>query len=55
MIDFPVEKIIIAGPDVDLGLANLTFETAGMPVGMLLPCRSVREPAIRTVKIFDGP
>jgi hypothetical protein len=55
MIDFPVEKIIIAGPGVDLGLANLTLETAGMPVGMLLPCRGVGQPAIRTVEIFDGP
>ena len=55
MIDLPVEKIIIAGPGMDLGLANLTLETAEMSVGMLLPCRGVGQPAIRTVKKFDGP
>jgi hypothetical protein len=55
VIDFPVEKIVIAGPGVDLGLANLTLETAGMPVCVLLPGRSVGQPAIRTVKILDGP
>ena len=42
LIDFPIEKIIIAGPRVDLGPANLAAETARMLVWMPLPCRDVR-------------
>jgi hypothetical protein len=55
LIDFPIEKIIIARPRVDLDPANLTAETARMFVGMLLPCRGVRQPAIGTAKIFGRP
>jgi hypothetical protein len=55
LIDFPIEKIIIARPRVYLGPANLTAETARMFVGMLLPCRGVRQPAIGTAKIFGRP
>ena len=55
LIDFPIEKIVIAGPRVDFAPANLTAETAGMLVWMLLPCRGVREPAIGTAKIFGRP
>jgi hypothetical protein len=55
VVDFPIEEIVITGPGVHLGLANLTLETARMPVGMLLPCRGVGQPAIRTVEKFDGP
>ena len=55
MIDLPIEEIIIAGPGVDLGLANLTPEIAGMLVEMLLPGRAVGQPAIGTVEIFCGP
>jgi hypothetical protein len=55
VIDLPIEEIIIAGPDVDLGLANLTPEIAGMLVEMLLPGRAVGQPAIGTVEIFYGP
>jgi hypothetical protein len=55
LINFPIEKIIIARPHVDLGLANLTLETAKMLIWMLLPCRSVRQPAIGTGKIFGHP
>ena len=55
LIDFPIEKFIIAGPRVDLGRANLTLETAKMLIWMLLPCRSVRQPAIGTGKIFGHP
>jgi hypothetical protein len=55
LIDFPIEKIVVARPRVDLGLANLTLETAKMLIWMLLPCRSVRQPAIGTGKIFGHP
>jgi hypothetical protein len=55
LIDFPIEKIIIAGPRVDLGPANLAAETARMLVWMPLPCRDVRQPAIGTVKKFGRP
>ena len=54
LVDLPIEKIIIAGPRVDLAPANLAAETAGMPGWMLLPCRGVRQRAIRTAEIFDG-
>src|SRR5712671_8205893 len=55
LVDFPVEKIIIARPRVDLAPANLTAETARMLVWMLLPCRGVRQPAVGTAKIFGRP
>ena len=55
MIDFPIEKFIIAGPRVDLGRANLTAEAAGMLVWMLLPCRGVRQSAVGAVEIFGLP
>jgi len=55
LIDFPIEKIIIAGPRVDLGPANLAAETARMLVWMPLPCRDVRQPAIGTAKKFGRP
>src|SRR5882724_486502 len=55
LIDFPIEKIIIAGPRVDLGRANLAAETARMLAWMPLPCRDVRQPAIGAVKKFGRP
>jgi hypothetical protein len=55
LIDFPIEEIVVARPRVDLDPANLTAETAGMLVWMLLPCRGVGQPAIGTVKIFGRP
>jgi hypothetical protein len=55
LIDFPIEKIIIARPRMDLAPANLTSEISGLLVSMLLPCRGVRHPAIGTAKIFDRP
>ena len=55
LIDFPIEKFIIARPRVDLSPANLTAETARMLVWMLLPCRGVWEPAVGTAKIFGRP
>jgi hypothetical protein len=55
LVDFPIEKIIIAGPGVDFGPANLAAETAGMLVWMLLPGRDVRQPAIGTAEKFGGP
>ena len=42
LVDFPLEKIIIAGPRVDVGPANLAAETAGLLGEMPLPCRGVR-------------
>jgi hypothetical protein len=41
LVDFPPEEIIIAGPRMDLGPANLTAETAGLLGEMPLPCRGV--------------
>ena len=55
LIDFPIEKSVVARPRVDLDSANLTAETAGMLVWMLLPCRGVGQPAIWTAKIFGRP
>ena len=55
LIDFPIKKIIIARPCMDFGPANLAAETARMLVGMLLLCRSVRQPAIGTAKKFGRP
>src|SRR5205085_12012083 len=55
LVDFPTEKIVIARPRVDLARANLTAETAGMLVGVLLPCRDVRQPAAGAAKIFGRP
>ena len=55
LINFPIEKIIIAGPCMDLGPADLTVETARMLVWMLLSCRGVRQPAIGTAKKFGRP
>jgi hypothetical protein len=55
LIDFPIEKIIVARPRVDLAPANLTSEISGLLVCMLLSCRGVRHPAIGTAKIFDRP
>src|SRR5271169_1064651 len=55
LIDFPIEKIIIASPGVDLASANLTSEVSRLLVCMLFSGRGVRHPAIGTAKIFDGP
>jgi hypothetical protein len=55
LIDFPIEKIIIARPRVDLDPANLTTETARVLVWMLLPYRGVRQPAIGAGKMFGRP
>jgi hypothetical protein len=55
LIDFPIEKFIIARPRVDLHPANFAAETTGVLVRMLLPSRGVRQPAIGTAKIFGGP
>jgi hypothetical protein len=51
----PIEEIIKAGPCVDLGLANLAFETAGTPLRVLLFCRRVIEPAIGAGEMFGRP
>ena len=53
--DFPIEKLIIARPRVDLHSANLAAETTRVLVRMLLPSRGVTQPAIGTAKIFGGP
>lgn len=55
LVDFPIEKIIVAGPRVDLAPANLASEISRLLVCMLLPCRGVRHPAIGTAEIFDRP
>src|SRR5690242_9534295 len=55
LIDFPIEKIIVAGPSVNLDPANLTAETSRMLGWMLLPCRGVRQPAIGTAEVFGLP
>lgn len=55
LINFPIEKIIIARPRVDLAPANLTSEISRLLVCMLISCRGVRHPAIGTAKIFGRP
>jgi hypothetical protein len=55
LIGLPIEEIIKAGPCMDLGLADRTFETARMLVWMLLFCRSVIHPAIGAGEIFGRP
>ena len=55
LIDFPIEKVIIARPRVDLARANLTPEAAGILVWMLLHRCAVGQPAIGTAKIFGRP
>src|SRR5262249_28085134 len=37
----PIEVIVVAGPRVDAGIANTTFETPGTPVLKFLSCRLV--------------
>ena len=51
----PIEEIIVAGPCVDLGLANLTFETSRMRACVLLFCRGVIDPAIGAGEMLARP
>src|SRR5216684_8999521 len=55
LIDLPIEKVIKAGPGVDLGPANLTVETARMLVWMLFFCRRIIHPAVGAAEIFGRP
>ena len=55
LVDFPVEKIIVARPCVNFDAANLAAEAAGMLGWMLLPRRGVRQPAVGTAKKFGRP
>jgi hypothetical protein len=55
LVDFPIEKIIIARPRMDFRPANLAAETARMLVWMLLLCCGVRQPAIGAAKKFGRP
>jgi hypothetical protein len=55
LIDLPIEKVVIARPRVHPAPANVTAECAGMLVGMMLPCRGVRQPAVGAAKIFGRP
>jgi hypothetical protein len=55
LIDIPIEKIVIAGPCVNLAAADLAAEAAGMLVGVMLTCRGVRQSAIGASKIFGRP
>jgi len=41
LIDFPVEKVVLARPGVDLAPANLASKAAGMFVGVMLPRRGI--------------
>lgn len=53
--DFPIKKVVIARPRVDLAPANLTTETARVLELVMLPCGDVRKPAIGAAKIFSRP
>jgi hypothetical protein len=55
LIDFPVEKVVMARPRVDLAAAHFASEVAGMLVGVMLPRRRIGQSAIGTAKIFGGP
>jgi hypothetical protein len=55
LIDFPIEKVVIAGPGVNLDPTNLASKAAGMPGRMLLPGRGVGQTAIGAAEIFGGP
>jgi hypothetical protein len=55
LIDLPTEEIIRARPCMDLDIADLTVETAGMLVWMRFLCRNVSQPAIGAVEIFGRP
>src|SRR5579859_2462368 len=51
----PIEEVIKPGPGMDLGIADLAVETAGMLVRMLLPGRTIIHPAIGTGEFFSRP
>ena len=51
----PVEELMIAGPGVDLGIANPAFEIAGTPVLMFLAGGGVIHPAARAGEPFGRP
>lgn len=55
LIDFPIEKFVIAGPGVDFDPANLASEAPGMRGRMLLLRRSIGQPTIGTVKKLGRP
>jgi hypothetical protein len=54
-IDFPIEKLVVAGPRMNLASANLTAETTRMLVWVVLPYGGVRQSAIGAAKIFGRP
>ena len=51
----PVEVLVIAGPGVDLGVANPAFEAAGALMLVFLPCRGVIHSAARAGEYFGRP
>jgi hypothetical protein len=55
LVDLPIEKLVIAGPGMDLAPANLATEAAGMLVLVMFPRRGVRQPAMGAAKIFGCP
>lgn len=51
----PVEEFVIAGPGVDLGIANAAAEAAGTPILMFLPGRGVVHPATGAGELLGSP
>jgi hypothetical protein len=51
----PIEEIVIAGPCVNFGIADSTFETTGTIVLMFLSRRGIIHPATGAGKLFGHP
>jgi hypothetical protein len=52
---FPIEEFVIAGPGVDLGIANPAIKAAETLVLVFFPCRGVVHPAARAGEPFGRP
>ena len=52
---FPIEEVVVTGPRVDLGIANITVETAGTLVLTFLSRRGVIHPATGAGELFSRP
>ena len=51
----PIEIFVMAGPAMDLGLADTAIVTAGAFMAVLLACRGVVDPATRAGELFNRP
>ena len=52
---FPIEEVVVTGPRVDLGIADIAVETAGTLVLTFLSCRGVIHPATGAGELFSRP